>query len=59
MKDLQTNYRKKYGKIHREEELRQRSVIQGKIRDEKKIVRDEFLFNFFLPLRHKYEERIE
>lgn len=58
MKDLKTDYRKKYGKIYREEEIKQRQVIQGKIRDEKKVVRDEFLNNFFLPLRAKYEENI-
>lgn len=59
MKDLKNDYRKKYGKIHREEEHKQRQVIQGKIRDEKKIVRDEFLNNFFIPLRQKYEEKMD
>ena len=34
-------------------------MIQGKIRDEKKVVRDEFLNNFFLPMRARYEEDIE
>lgn len=57
--NLRNDYRKKYGKIHREEELLLRKVIQGKIRDEKKIVRDEFLKNFYLPLRRKYEEKID
>ena len=59
MKDLKTNYRKKYGKIYREEEFKERQVIQAKVRSEKKVVRDEFLENFFLPLRRKYEENIE
>ena len=59
MMNLRIDYRKNYGKIHREEELSQRKVIQSKIRDEKKIVRDEFLKNFYLPLRRKYEEKID
>ena len=29
------------------------------MRDEKKIIRDEFLYNFFLPLRQKYEEKLD
>lgn len=29
------------------------------MRDEKKVVRDEFLNNFFLPLRRKYEQNLE
>jgi len=29
------------------------------VRDEKKIIRDEFLNNFFLPLRRKYEQNLE
>ena len=59
MKALKTDYRKKYGKVYREEELKERSVVQRKVRDEKKLVRDEFLNNFFLPLRRKYEENME
>lgn len=59
LKALKADYRKKYGKIYREEEIKQRQVIQGKVRDEKKVVRDEFLNNFFLPLRRRYEENID
>jgi len=59
LKALKGDYRKKYGKIYREEEIKQRQVIQGKVRDEKKVVRDEFLNNFFLPLRRRYEENVE
>ena len=57
-KDLKADYRKKYGKIHREEEHKQRQVIVAKVRDEKKVIRDEFLHNFFIPLRRKYEENM-
>jgi len=59
LKALKADYRKKYGKVYREEEMKERQVIQGKVRDEKKVVRDEFLQNFFLPLRRKYEEKID
>ena len=59
VKALQKDYRKKYGKIYREEEIKERKLVQSKIRDEKKVIRDEFLNNFFLPLRRKYEQNIE
>lgn len=59
IKSLQKDYRKKYGKIYREEEIKERKLVQGKVRDEKKVVRDEFLNNFFLPLRRKYEQNME
>lgn len=58
LKNLKTDYRKKYGKIYREEEIKERNVIQGRVRDEKRVIRDEFLDNFFIPLRQKYEENI-
>ena len=59
IKALKADYRKNYGKVYREEEMKERQQIQSKVRDEKKIIRDEFLFNFFIPLRTKYEENIE
>ena len=59
LKALKNDYRKNYSKIYREEEIKERQIIQGKVRDEKKVVRDEFLNNFFLPLRRKYEQNIE
>ena len=58
LKAIKADYRKKYGKVYREEEIKERQVIQTKVRDEKRVIRDEFLFNFFLPLRQKYEENI-
>jgi len=58
-KALKADYRKKYGKIYREEEIKERQVVQKKVRDEKKIIRDEFLFNFFTPLREKYEANMD
>lgn len=51
LKNLKGDYRKKYGKIYREEEVKERNVIQGRVRDEKRVIRDEFLDNFFIPLR--------
>ena len=59
LKALKSDYRKKYGKIYREEEVQERKLIQKKVRDEKKVVRDQFLNDFFLPLRRKYEQNIE
>ena len=58
-KTLKADYRKKYGKMYREEDIKERQVVQKKVRDEKKIIRDEFLFNFFLPLRQKYEQNMD
>lgn len=58
LKAIKADYRKKYGKVYREEEIKERQVIQTKVRDEKRVIRDEFLHNFFLPLRQKYEENI-
>lgn len=59
LKDLKNDFKKKYGKICREEEIQERKMIQDKIREDKKVIRDEFIYNFFLPLRRKYEENIE
>ena len=59
VKALQKDYRKKYGKTYREEEIKERQMIQSKIRNEKKVVRDEFLNNFWLPLRRKYEQNMD
>ena len=59
LKSLKEEYRKKYGKIYRQEEFKERQIIQQKVRDEKKIIRDEFLYNFFMPLREKYEEKLD
>lgn len=59
LKVLQKDYRKNYGKTYREEEIKERKLVQGKVRDDKKVIRDEFLNNFFLPLRRKYEQNLE
>jgi len=56
---LKKDYRKIYGKQHREEELKQRNKVNDNVRETKKGIRDEFLDNFFLPLRRQYEADME
>ena len=55
LKTIQKDYRKLYGKEYRKEEMAERAIIQQEINQKKKSVRDEFLANFFLPMRQKYE----
>jgi len=48
-----------YGKEYKEEEKQERAIIQEDIRIKKKAIRDEFLNNFYLPMRRRYEANID
>ena len=48
-------YRDKYF----EEESKERAIVEAEVNKKNKAIRDEFMDNFFLPLRRKYEENID
>lgn len=59
MKDtpkLKTEYRAKYAKQFKEEEKKEKVEVNKVVKDEKKKVREEFLADFFLPLRQEFEK---
>ena len=58
-KALKKDFRKKYGKIHKEEEQKERAVLLEQERVKKHHIRTEFLENFWLAQRAKYEEDMD
>lgn len=52
---LQGEFRTKYQKMFKEEEKAEKKQLNSVIKESKKKVRDEFLNNFFLPLRKEFE----
>ena len=56
---MKKDARKKYKDIHFEEEAKEREKVEAEVNAKKKAIRDEFLENFFLPLRRKYEQQID
>lgn len=52
---LEKEYRAKYGKQYKEEERKDTSAQQDEVRERKAGIINEFLSNFFMPLRQKYE----
>lgn len=56
---LRTDFRTLYGKQYKEEEKSERSAVQEEVRLKKKTIRDDFLNNFYLPLRRKYEADLD
>jgi uncharacterized protein YjaZ len=52
---LKTDFRVLYGKQYKEEEKNEKNAVQEEVRLKKKAIRDEFLNNFYLPMRRKYE----
>lgn len=48
---LKTEFRKKYGKMFKEEQLKDNASVNQQVSDSKKLVRDKFLNEFFLPMR--------
>lgn len=59
MKALKADARKKYKEKYNAEEGKYREEVETDVNTKKKTIRDEFMDNFFLPLRHKYEADIE
>ena len=54
---LQGEFRTKYQKMFKEEEKAEKKQLNSVIKESKKKVRDEFLNNFFLPLRKEFESQ--
>lgn len=54
---LQGEFRTKYQKMFKEEEKAEKKQLNSVIKESKKKVRDEFLSNFFLPLRKEFESQ--
>jgi len=59
VKKLKKSYVDKYGKVFKTEEEADKKRQTDIVKDEKKKIRDDFLDNFFIPLRTEYEKDIE
>ncbi len=59
MKWLKKEYKKKYEKLFKEEEAQEKKVQNAFVKEKKKVIRDDFLNNFFIPLRQEYEKNIK
>ena len=59
MKQLKKDYKKKYGPIVDQEQAEEKKTQNDLIKDKRKVIRDNFLENFFIPLREEYEEDID
>lgn len=59
IKKLKKDYKKKYGELFKEEEASEKKQQNDIIKEKRKKIRDDFLNNFFIPLRRDYEENIE
>jgi len=59
VKKLKKNYVDKYGKVFKTEEEADKKRQTDIVKDEKKKIRDDFLDNFFIPLRKEYEKDME
>jgi len=58
-KKLKKNYKDKYLQMFKDEENQQKKERNDIERDKRKEVRDDFINNFFLPMRQKYEADID
>ena len=56
---LKKDYKKKYENLFKVEEADEKKHQADIVKDQRKIVRDEFLANFFVPMRQRYEKDIE
>lgn len=59
VKALEKDYRTLYGKMYKDEERKDSSKQQDEVRERKAGIINEFLNNFFLPQRRKYEADME
>lgn len=55
---LKKEYEKKYKKIFEDDERKEKESRDAVTKDQRKVERDDFLENFFLPQRQIYEENI-
>jgi hypothetical protein len=56
---LRKDFKKKYEKLFKEEEASEKKVQADIVKDQRKTIREDFLNNFFIPLRLKYEADIK
>jgi hypothetical protein len=59
IKSLKNDYKKKYGPIVDKEHAEEKKAQNDIIKDKRKKIRDNFLDNFFLPLRKEYEDNMD
>lgn len=59
IKKLKKEYKKKYEKLVKDDEAHERKVQGDIVKEKKKQIRDDFLNNFFIPLRQDYEKKIK
>lgn len=59
IKKLKKSYVKEYGKMIDAERAQEKKMQEDIVKDKKKKIRDDFLDNFFIPLRREFEENIE
>lgn len=58
MKKLKKDYKKKYEKMFKEQENTEKKEQGDIVKDQRKKVRDNFLNDFFIPMRQQYEKNI-
>ena len=58
VKQLKKDYKQKYEKVQKEEEVSEKKIQGDIVREKRRVIREDFLNNFFIPLRRAYEEDI-
>jgi hypothetical protein len=58
IKKLKKDYKKLYENMFKEEEQSEKKTQTALVNDQRKQIRDDFLNNFFIPLRKEYESNI-
>lgn len=56
---LKKTFKTKYEKIFKEEEAQEKKAMADVVKEQRKVIRDDFLNNFFVPLRQQYESKID
>jgi len=59
LKKLKKDYKKKYEKMFKDEEQHEKKLQSDIVKDKKKKIRDDFLNNFFIPLRQDFEKDVK
>ena len=54
---MKQEYKTKYQKMFKEEEKTEKKQQSNVVKESKKKIRDDFLNNFFLPLRQEFESQ--
>ena len=58
IKKLKKDYKKMYEQMFKEEEQTEKKTQTDLVKDQRKKIRDDFLNNFFIPLRTEYESNV-